>query len=212
MDSSHIQNALQWRYATKLFNTEKKVSDKDLSTLLEAIRLAPSSFGLQPWKVVVVTDRAVREQLKKAAWNQSQVSDASHLVIFAARKDMSEEYVNSYFKRSIEVTKQKPEDVDGYKQMILGTVKSRSPEAIKAWNARQAYIALGFLLETAALLKIDACPMEGFDTAQFDAILGLDKTDYTSVVMATVGYRNDADKYASSPKVRFEMKDIIVKL
>ena len=191
MDSS-IQNALNWRYATKLFNVDKKVSDKDLGTLLESIRLAPSSHGLQPWKIIVVTDKETREKLKKASWNQSQVTDASHLIVFAARKNINDE------------------DIKGHKQMILGSVKSRSPEAIEAWNARQVYIALGFLLETAAFLKIDTCPMEGFDPVQFDEILGLTKSDYTTVVLSPIGYRSDADKYALAPKIRFEKKDIVV--
>ena len=209
MDSS-IQNALNWRYATKLFNVDKKVSDKDLGTLLESIRLAPSSHGLQPWKIIVVTDKETREKLKKASWNQSQVTDASHLIVFAARKNINDEYIDSFFKRVVEVSKKKAEDIKGHKQMILGSVKSRSPEAIEAWNARQVYIALGFLLETAAFLKIDTCPMEGFDPVQFDEILGLTKSDYTTVVLSPIGYRSDADKYALAPKIRFEKKDIVV--
>ena len=207
--STQIQSALEWRYATKLFNTDKKISETDLDQLLETVRLAPSSLGLQPWKVIVVTNTEVREKLKAAAWNQAQISEASHLVIFLARKTLDEAYVDSYLHEAMKTRNQTTEDVMDYKKMIMGSVASRTPEAIKEWNARQAYIALGFLLESAALMKIDACPMEGFDPLQFDTILGLDKADYGSVVIAAIGYRSNGDKYALAPKVRFAKKDII---
>lgn len=211
MDSSKIQNALQWRYATKLFDVSKMVSDEDVNSLLEAARLAPSSLGLAPWKAYVVTNKDVREKLKSAAWNQPQISDASHLIIFAARKTVDESYVDLYLKRVMEVRNQKKEDVVDYKKMLMGAA-SKTPGELKAWNARQTYIALGFLLEAAAMMKIDACPMEGFDVAQFDTILGLDATEYTSVAIAAVGYRSKDDKYALAPKVRFEKKDMFAEI
>jgi nitroreductase len=201
--NTSILPALQWRYATKGFNPEKKVSESELNSLLEAARLAPTSLGVQPWKAYVVTNKEVRAQLKSAAWNQPQVSDASHLVIFTVRKTIDEAYVDRLMKIVAETRNQKLEETNGYKQMILGSIKGKSSAEIKEWSARQAYIALGFLLESAALMSIDACPMEGFNTAQFDKILGLDKTEYTSVVMAAIGYRSEEDKYAKAPKVRF---------
>lgn len=207
--NAQIQSALNWRYATKLFNPSKKVSEKDMNSLLEAIRMAPSSLGLHPWKAVVVTDPEVRKQLRAAAWNQPQITDASHLVVFASRKGLDEEYVDSYLKVVTDTRKQKIEDVQGYKQMIMGSFAQRTPEGIKEWNARQAYIALGFLLESAALIQIDACPMEGFDTAQFDKILKLDTSKYGSVVVTAIGYRSDEDKYALAPKARFSQKEVI---
>jgi len=210
--NSQIQSALNWRYATKLFNPEKKVPDADLETLLEAIRLAPSSLGLQPWKAYVITNKEIREKLKKAAYNQLQVGDASHLFVFATRKNVSDSYIDSYLGKVMEIRNQKKEDVQGYKKMIEGSITGRTDEMLKEWNARQTYIALGILLETAALMKIDACPMEGFDTAQFDTILGINKTDYASVVMAAIGYRSENDKYAAAPKVRFAQTDIIVRV
>jgi len=207
--NAQIQSALNWRYATKLFNPAKKVSDDDLNTILEATRLAPSSLGIHPWKAIVVTDEAIRKQLRAAAWNQSQITDASHIVVFAARKTLDEEYVNAYINRVAETRNQKVEDIQGYKQMIMGSFAQKSPEAIKEWNARQVYIALGFLLESAALIHIDTCPMEGFDPAQFDKILNLDSSAYGSVVVATVGYRSEEDKYALAPKVRFPINSVI---
>lgn len=210
--NTQILSALNWRYATKQFNAEKKVSDDDLKLLLESIRLAPSSLGVQPWKVLVITNQSLRQQLKKAAYNQPQVVDASHLIIFASRKTINEEYVDSYVNTVAAVRNQRIEDVQEYKQMIMHSASRKTQEQIMEWTARQAYIALGFLLETAAIMKIDACPMEGFDNKEFDSMLGLDKTDYTSVVIAPVGYRSVEDKYALARKVRFNDEKIFIKI
>lgn len=210
--NKNIQTALEWRYATKLFDANKKVSTNEIDLLLEATRLAPSSLGLQPWKAYVVTNKEIRSKLKIAAYNQPQVSDASHLVIFTARKDISEKYIDSYLATVKKVRNQKDEDVAGYRKMLLGSALGKTEEQIKEWCARQAYIALGFLLETAAIMQIDACPMEGFDTNQFDTILGLDKTDYASVAMVAIGYRSESDKYAQAPKVRFCKDELFTKV
>lgn len=206
-----IQSALHWRYATKKFNTEKKISDVNINKLLESARLAPTSLGLQPWRAYVITDKNIREQLKAVAWNQPQVSDASHLLVFTVRKTIDEKYIDAYLEEVMRVRNQKNEDVNDYKKMLMGSV-NKTPQQIKEWSGRQAYIALGFLLETAALMEIDACPMEGFDTFKFDTILELNKTDYTSVVMAAVGYRSDDDKYAKIPKVRRCNEELFVKI
>lgn len=207
-----VISALNWRYATKKFDATKKISVSDFDTLLESVRLSPSSLGLQPWKIVVVTDAKLREKLKIAAHGQSQVLDASHLIVFAARKNLDEKYINSYLGNVAQIRKQRDEDLSGYKQMILSSTSTKNKQQISEWNARQAYIALGVLLESAALLKIDACPMEGFDPIQFDTILNLTETDYSSVVIAPVGYRSLEDKYANAPKARFAKKDIIIEL
>lgn len=210
--NKNIQSSLQWRYATKLFDSDKKLSDSEIDSLLEATRLAPSSLGLQPWKGYIITNKEVRAKLKAAAWNQSQVSDASHLIVFASRKDMSETYINAYLKNIASVRSQKIEDLEGFKKMIMGSTAGRTPEQIKEWNARQTYIALGFLLETAALMNIDACPMEGFDTKQFDTILGIDKSEYASVVMVAVGHRSEEDKYARATKVRLCREELFIRV
>ncbi|MFZ2026207.1 MAG: NAD(P)H-dependent oxidoreductase [Microgenomates group bacterium] len=209
---THIIEALKWRYATKQFDTEKKVNDSDINTLLEVMRLAPSSQGLLPWKAFLVADEKIRGQLKAAAWNQAQLTDASHLIVFTARKDIDEHYIDSYLKEVVKQRNQKWEDIQGYRNMLLGSIAGKTPEKLFEWNARQAYISLGFLLEAAALMKIDACPMEGFDTAQFDAILKLNETEYRTVVIAAVGYRSTADKYALAQKVRFAKDEVIKKI
>lgn len=207
-----VISALNWRYATKKFDVTKKISDSDFDVLVESVRLSPSSLGLQPWKMVVIKDIKLREKLKLAAYGQPQVSDASHLIVFAARKNLDEKYINSYLDTVAQIRRQTNEDLDGYKQMILGSVSTKNEQQILEWNARQTYIALGVLLESAALFKIDACPMEGFNPEQFDQILNLTETDYSSVVIAAVGYRSPEDKYAFAPKVRFAKKDIVIEL
>lgn len=209
---THIIEALKWRYATKQFDKEMKVSESDIDFILEAMRMAPSSLGLLPWKAYVVTDEKVRTQLRAAAWNQPQLTDASHMIVYAARKNMDETYIDSYLKEVMKVRNQKWEDVQDYRKMLLGSISGKTPEKIFNWNARQAYISLGILLETAALMKIDACPMEGFDNAQFDTILKLDKTEYSTVVIAALGYRSANDKYAQAAKVRLPKEEIISRI
>lgn len=200
--------ALKWRYATKKFDAKKKVSDADLNELLEALRLSPSSYGLQPWKFIVITNPELRKNLREHAWNQPQITDASHLIVLATRTDVDEKYVKQYVN---EIAKQRGVPVDslqGYQDMMTGDVKNRSKEAIVEWSKHQTYIALGFLLETAALKQIDACPMEGFDKVKFDEILDLKKKNLTATVLCSVGYRAADDAYAQNAKVRF--KDIFI--
>lgn len=209
---THIIDALKWRYATKQFDTEKKVSDLNMETLLEAMRLAPSSQGLLPWRAYVITDTEIRKQLRAAAWNQPQLTDASHLIVYTARKNIDESYIDTYLKEVIKQRNQKWEDVQNYKKVLLGSISGKTPKELFEWNARQAYISLGFLLETASLMKIDACPMEGFDNAQFDVILKLGETEYKTVVVAALGYRSISDKYAKAPKVRFPEEETIRKI
>lgn len=203
--------ALMWRYATKQFDATKKIADEHIQTILESGHLSPSSYGLQPWKLILIENKDLREKLKSAAYNQSQVTDASHLIVIAHRNDMSEEYIDSYMKsiattRGIEVS-----SLDGFKAAITGAIAHRNPEDIKAWNARQTYIPLGIMLETAALLEIDSCPMEGFDTKAFDEILGITGMGYSSVVMLTLGYRANEDASAHYKKSRFPFEEIVIK-
>ncbi len=210
--NNQILAALQWRYATKKFDSAKKVSNSDLSTLLESIRLSPSSLGLQPWKILLISDVALREKLKMAAYGQSQVTDASHLIVFTTRRNLSLAYFDTYLNEVAKTRNQNVEDLSAYKQMISGFVSRKTESQIVEWNARQVYIALGILLESAALLKIDACPMEGFDVKQFDSLLNLSESEYTTAVIAPIGYRSEDDKYALASKVRFQKKDIIITL
>ena len=200
---------LQWRYATKKFDPARKISPDDWRTLEQALVQAPSSFGLQPWKFFVVTDPALREKLKPASWNQSQVTDASHLIVFAIKKNFGPADVERYVARIAEVRGVAPKSLEGFKKMMLSSL-SRPVEEVNIWAMHQVYIALGFFLCAAAMLGIDACPLEGFLPLKYDEILGLAEQGYGSVVLATAGYRAADDSHIALPKVRFKTEDVVV--
>ncbi len=203
---------LNWRYATKSYDAKREVSAEDWETLEQSLILAPSSFGIQPYKFIVITDRETKEKLKPAAWGQTQITDSSHLVVFAYKKVLTDSDIEHFTVRIAEVRGVSRETLTDYENVMKGSAKKAVDGGyIETWNSRQAYLALGFLLETAALLNIDATPMEGFDPAQFNEILGL--TDYSAVVLAAVGYRNaESDWLANLPKVRFPKEDLIVRI
>ncbi len=203
-----IDGALNWRYATKQFDSSKQLTDEQWSVLQNSLHLAASSFGLQPWKFVVISDPDKKAALVPDAWGQSQVADCSHLVVIAAKKTMSVEDVDKLMQATAAARGADATSLDGYKGMIVGGLSARTPEWIAAWNARQCYIPLGFLLQSAALMQIDACPMEGLVPEKFDEQLGLTDSDYTSVVMCALGFRADDDKYADLAKVRYETSDV----
>ncbi|MUP46820.1 NAD(P)H-dependent oxidoreductase [Gramella sp. BOM4] len=200
---------LNWRYATKKFDAQKKISQEDLNNLLESIQLTASSYGLQPYEVIVVTNPEIREQLKAAAWNQSQVAEASHLIVFASLKSVSEDYLDSYLNNIAETRNVSREDLKGMEDMIKNTTLQLPADIQQNWAAKQAYIALGNLLSAAANMKIDTCPMEGFDAKKFDEILGLEERNLTTAVIAPIGYRSEEDPYQHLAKVRKAKKDLI---
>lgn len=210
--SANVIEKLNWRYATKSYDATKKIADSDWATLEQALILAPSSFGLQPYKFILVTDPEVREKLKPAAWGQTQITDASHLVVFAYKKTLTDVDIDHFLDRTLELRGGSREALADYGNLIKGSAKKAVDGGyIEVWNSRQAYIALGFLLETAALLGIDATPMEGFEPAQFNEILGL--TDYSAVAVAALGYRNtETDWLANLPKVRFSKDELFIKI
>ncbi len=210
MNNTEIKAALEWRYATKKFDATKKISDADWKTLADSLVMAPSSYGLQPWKFLVVENKEVREQLKAVSWNQTQVTDASHYVVLAVREKMEEADVLKYINRVAEVRGIPAESLAGYKDMMIGdVVKGPRSQTINFWAQKQAYIAMGFLLETAALLKVDACPMEGLDPAAYDKILKLEGTGYKSVATVALGYRHAEDGTQNYKKVRFAAENVI---
>lgn len=204
-----ILEQLNWRYAVKAFDTTKKVSDADWATLEKSLVLAPSSYGLQPYKFIVITNQNLKEKLKPAAYGQSQITDSSHLVVVAYKKSLSEKDVEEFIDLIVKVRGTPREMLADYEGIIKNSAKKATENGyIETWNSRQAYIALGFLLETAAILGIDACPMEGFDAAQFNEILGLE--DYSAVALCAVGYRDaENDWLAPLPKVRYPKEQLI---
>lgn len=203
MNHAKIQEALEWRYATKKFDASKKISAQDWNTLTESLKLAPSSYGVQPWKFLVIENPKIREQLKPVSWNQTQVTDASHYVVFLYKETIDESYVNKFINRMAEVRNAPLESLQGYKDLLINNLVKAPEEKIRVWSQRQAYIAMGFLLETAALLKIDATPMEGFSPSDYDKILGLEGSGWKSVATVALGYRHAEDSYQTLKKVRF---------
>jgi nitroreductase len=201
--------ALRWRYAVKAFDPGFKIDAETWSALEESLVLAPSSFGLQPWRFLVVDDPAVRAELRPASWNQAQITDASRLVVFAYKKSLSPADVRRYVERTAEVRGVAPATLAGFEQMMVGHLAKLGPAAADEWAKRQVYIALGQFLASAALLGIDACPMEGFDPAKYDERLGLARDGFGSVVLATAGRRAASDKYAAAKKVRFATREVV---
>ncbi|MEO8352652.1 MAG: NAD(P)H-dependent oxidoreductase [Chthoniobacteraceae bacterium] len=208
--ASQLLDRLRWRYATKQFDPKRKISAADWSVLEEALVLSPSSGGLQPWMFIVVDDSATRAQLLPASFGQVQVTDASHLVVFAAKTSFGIADVDAHITHTAEVRGVAIETLAPFRNMLVGAiVEGMDPASRQAWAARQVTIALGNILTSAALAGIDACPMEGFIPAQYDAILGLQKQGLASVVACAFGYRSANDSYAGLPKVRFPKERVI---
>lgn len=205
-----INEALEWRYATKAFDPSQKISESDWKTLESSLVNAPSSFGLQPWKFLVVQNQEIREKLKPVSWNQTQVTDSSHYVVFLYKEKMDEDHINKFIQRTAEIRQTPVEALAGYRDMMIDNlVKGPRSQTIDVWAQKQAYIAMGFLMETASLLKIDACPMEGIDPAAYDKILGLEGSGWKTAATVALGYRDGSDKYATAKKVRFQTEDVV---
>jgi len=220
MSNATIQqllNALNWRYATKMFDPTKKIPAEVWQALERALVLSPSSYGLQPYRFLVINDPAKRAALLPHSWGQKQVVEASHYVVFTARTKMTEADVDKLLKRTVEIRKlpaealsNKGSQLAAYRDMMLGDlVKGPRSHVAHEWATRQAFIALGNLMTCAALLGVDACPMEGFVPSEYDRILGLKNSGYASVVCCALGYRAAGCKYASLPKVRFELQELV---
>ncbi len=209
--STFIENQ-NWRYATKKFNASKKITTEDLETLKEAIRLTASSYGLQPYKIIIVENPELRAQLQPAAYGQGQVVDASHLIVFANELNFGAEGIDNFAKTMSETREIPLESIQGYVDYMKGNIVSLPEESRNLWSAKQTYIALGNLLNSAAELKIDATPMEGFIPAQVNEILGLDKLGLNATLLATIGYRHEEDATQHYKKVRKSNKDLFITL
>lgn len=205
-----LLRALHWRYAVKKFDPSKKVPADIWKSLEKSLLLTPSSFGIQPWRFYVITDQALKDKLVPATWRQKQVAEASHVVVFAIRKNLDATDVGRFLERTAEVRNIPLASLDGFKKVLLGFIaKSPAEFDIDEWAARQVYIALGNFMTSAALLGIDTCPMEGFEPTKYDEILNLPKDGYSACVVGVAGYRSADDKYASTPKVRYKMEEVV---
>jgi nitroreductase len=199
--STFIENQ-NWRYATKKFNSEKKISNSDLEILKEAIQLSSSSYGLQPYKVLIIENEEIRKQLQPASWGQSQITDASHLFVFASETNVDAEYITRYADNMAKTRNIPFDSVKGYADFMIGNISTLTPEKQLIWAQKQAYLALGNLLNAAAELKIDVTPMEGFLPEQYNEILGLTEKRLHATLVATIGYRHDEDDTQHYAKVR----------
>jgi len=199
-----------WRYATKKFDSTKKISTEDLNTLKEGIRLSTSSYGLQPYQIIIVKNLEIREQLLAAAYGQKQVVDASHLLIFANQINFGEDGINKFAKNMSETRGIPLDSIQGYVDYMKSNITGLSEETRNIWTAKQTYLALGNLLNVAAELRIDVTPMEGFNPAQVNAILGLEKLGLNASLMATVGYRSVEDDTQHYKKVRKSNEELFI--
>lgn len=203
---------LKWRYATKRMNGQKVPAEK-LENILEAIQLAPTSIGLQPFTVFVIEDAELKSKISPAIYNQPQITEGSHVVVFAAWNELSDVNIDKYINHIASLRDIPVESLDGMKNMILGSRAGKTPEQILNWNSRQAYIALGFGLVVAAEEQVDATPMEGFDADALDAALGLNEKGLHSTVVMALGYRDAQNDYLSSAaKVRRSKEELFVRL
>lgn len=209
MSIASITNALEWRYAVKEFDSGKKLTREQIDLLLESLRLCASSWGLQPWGFVVVTNPGLRQQLLGHSWGQRQVVDASHLIVLCRRKSFTSEDVDTFAGETARLRGQDPASLEGYRKMVKGFIAALDDASLAAWMKDQVYLALGSLLTVCAIEAIDACPMEGFVPAEFDRILGLEAMGLKSVVLCPVGYRKESDKYASLRKVRYPVEKVV---
>ncbi|HBG24133.1 MAG: NAD(P)H-dependent oxidoreductase [Bacteroidetes bacterium GWF2_41_61] len=204
----NIIDNLKWRYATKKFDTTKKVSAENLELLKEAVNLSASSYGLQPFKILIIENPEIREKLRAAAWGQPQITDSSHLLLFCNYLEVGPEKVDGYLKLRADINNLKLEDSKDYGDMMKSLMVALTPEQMEVWTSKQTYIALGTLLAAAAELKIDSCPMEGFDKVEFNKILGLNEKGLSASVIGAVGYRSQDDPYVVFKKVRKPLAEL----
>ena len=205
-----LLDALRWRYATKMFDPARRIPADVWAALEETLVLTPSSFGLQPYRFLVVQDAALRAKLLPHSWGQKQVVEASHYVVLAARTSMDEAAIDTFLQRTCDVRGVTRESLAGYRGMMTGMLLSEGfKPRVPHWAAHQAYIALGNLMTAAAVVGVDACPMEGIAPAEYDKLLGLAGSGFATVVACALGYRASGDKYATLPKVRFAAADLV---
>ena len=201
--------ALNWRYAVKKFDPAKKIPADTWAALEQSLLLSPSSYGLQPWKFFVVENPAIREQLLPHSWGQKQIVDADKLVVFAVKKDVTPADADRLIARTSQVRGVPAEALATYRGMMAGSLSRTPAPEIDTWMSRQVFIALGVFLTTAAVLGVDACPMEGFVPEKYDEVLGLGAKGYASRVVATAGYRAADDPYSGAKKVRYELSEVV---
>ena len=208
--SSQIDAALQWRYAVKAFDSNRSIDNDTWACLENSLVQSPSSYGLQPWKFLLITDPALRAQLRPHSWNQSQITDCSHLVVFLLRREIELGDVDRLIAATSAARGLAMEQLDFYRELILkDLINGPRSQEIERWSSNQVYIALGTFMAAAALLEVDTCPIEGFSPLEYDRILELETSPYRSCVVCAAGYRDASDEYANLAKVRYPGNELI---
>lgn len=210
VENDTLHSQMHWRYATKKFDPVKKIREADWKILSETLRLSVSSYGLQPWKFIIVQDPELRKQLMALSWGQTPVVDASHFIVLTYKEKMDEEHIDKYVDHMAKTRGIEASTLVKMKNTMMGDlVHGPRASVIDQWAQRQTYIAMGSFLTTAALMEIDALPMEGLDPAGYDKVLALTGTGYKTVAAIACGYRSSEDKFQSAKKVRFNAEDVI---
>jgi nitroreductase / dihydropteridine reductase len=207
--NNEIIDTLEWRYATKKYDKSRKIPNEDFQTILRTLQLVPSSYGLQPLKYLVIENEELRQKLREHSWNQSQITDASHMIVFCTYSTIDEQYIDNHMELSAKIRRVDISNTKGYADFLKKTILVKDQQTIETWNAKQAYIALGHVLQTAASLKIDSTPMEGYDSRAYEEILGLDKLGLKATLVCVFGYRSEEDANQYSPKIRKEMDKLV---
>jgi nitroreductase len=205
---SHLLDALKWRYATKKFDSTRKIPAATWAALEESLVLTPSSFGAQPWKFLVVDNPELRSKLVSVSWGQAQVTDASHLFILCTYTDTTDDSIDAHIRNTAEIRNIDAATLHGYSNFVKAKMTELSAEQKKTWNSKQAYIALGQLMAVCAELRIDATPMEGFEPEKYNELLGLNERGLHATLVCPVGYRSEEDTAQFTIKVRKSTVDV----
>ncbi len=212
MNHKNYIDKLNFRYATKKFDPSKQLDDDQIEYVKKAIQLSASSYGLQPYEVFIIKDMDLRKKLKAASFNQPQITDASHLIVFCAKTKIDEEYLNAFIQNISKTRNQPEEELKGMKDAISGSVLQFDHATQLQWSQKQAYIALGNLLSAVAHYGFDACPMEGFENDKYDDILGLKEKNLRATVLTTIGYRSEEDQLQHAKKVRKPQNELFTEI
>ena len=204
--------ALNWRYATKKFDESRILSEEKVTVLKHAFNLTATSYGLQPLKMLVISNKEKQQKLREYSMNQQQVDSASHVLVICIEKNVDEKFITDYFERVKHVRKTPEEVLKPFQNFLLDDFKAKAEVEIEAWARNQAYLALGTLLTICATEEIDACPMEGFEPDKYDKYLGLNDQNLQSVLVLPVGYRAEDDMFSSMKKVRRPLEEVIIEI
>jgi nitroreductase/dihydropteridine reductase len=209
---NNILDALEWRYAVKKFDDKVSLTEQQIFEVKKVFNLSASSYGLQPYKMIVVQNPELKEKLVPASFGQQQISQSAAILVFAVRTDFGMDYIDQFFK-DMSTKRQIPlENLEGYKNFMKGSFANKSEDEISSWATKQVYLTMGHMLASLAALQIDACPMEGLDPQAYDKILDLDAKQLKTIIAMPIGVRAPDDASATALKVRKDLSDIIIDL